>query len=313
MLAYWNDAAAGGRLPTRDIVDPAKLGDLMGWLFVYRVERDPLRFRYVVHSPRIALRMGADFTGRYVDEIPNEEAREAVGRVLTAVLTTGRPHRVQSIRRFMGHDVPTEVVVMPLAGPDGGIDHLLALQVYDTPETKPEVAPAAMEPSANVRGKSPSIRAPLDDGRQIRDIRIRMVYERWRAAIRIGRLPSKEFIDPVTFGDLMGWLFLYRVERDPQRFLYLLYGPKIALRMGVDWTGRYVDEYRNPETREAITILLSTVVSTGRPHHVESSRRLLDREMVTEAVVLPLAGPDGIIDHLLALQILDVPTGGEAG
>lgn len=148
---------------------------------------------------------------------------------------------------------------------------------------------------------------PIDDAEQLKDVRLRMLLGHWRAASQNGMMPSKDFIDATQLSDLMGWLFLYRVERDPLRFLYLLYGPKIARRVGFDLTGKYVDDHPDPEARVAINRLLAAVVTTRRPHRGEATRRLLDRPMTTEAVVLPLAGPGGVIDHLLALQILDVP------
>lgn len=151
-----------------------------------------------------------------------------------------------------------------------------------------------------------SIWTPIDDATQLKDVRLRLLLAHWRDAFRLGMMPSKDFIDPGRLGDLMGWLFLYRVERDQLRFFYLLYGPKIARRIGFDLTGKYVDDHLDPEARVAINRLLAAVVTTGRPHRGEAPRRLLDQAMTTEAVVLPLVGPDGVIDHLLALQILDV-------
>lgn len=133
LLSYWAMAAANGPMPTKDIVDPGKLGDLMGWLFLYQVERDPMRFRYLVYAPKIARRIGFDLTGLYVHDHPSEEAREAIGGLLTAVATTAQPHRGASRRVMLDHDIVTEAVVLPLAGPSGAIDHLLALQIYETP------------------------------------------------------------------------------------------------------------------------------------------------------------------------------------
>lgn len=137
LLAHWSAAAAGGRLPTQDIIDPVKLGDLMGWLFLYKVEREPMRFRYVLYGPKVARRIGFDLTGKYVDDHPSAEAREAIGNLLRATATSGRPHRGASTRKLLDREVATEAVVLPLAGPGGNVDHLLALQIYETPETAP--------------------------------------------------------------------------------------------------------------------------------------------------------------------------------
>ncbi len=147
---------------------------------------------------------------------------------------------------------------------------------------------------------------PVTDGSEIKDVRLRLLLDQWRTASRQGLMPSRDFIDPNRLGDLMGWLFLYRVERDPLRFLYLLCGPKIVRRVGFDLTGRYVDEHPHPKVRDGVLSILTAVATTGRPHRREVPRRILDRDVTTEAVVLPLAGPGGTLDYLLALQIVDV-------
>ncbi len=152
-----------------------------------------------------------------------------------------------------------------------------------------------------------SVYAPIDDPSQLNDIRLRMLLAHWTAASTNGQFPNQDFVDPLKLGDLMGWLFLYRVERDPMRFRYLLYGPKIARRIGFDLTGKYVHDHPIEEARTAIGNLLTAVATTGRPHRGVSKRVMLDQEIRTEAVVLPLGGLNGIVDHLLALQIYEMP------
>lgn len=149
--------------------------------------------------------------------------------------------------------------------------------------------------------------SPIDDPSQLGDIRLRMLLAHWSAAAVNGRLPTKDIVDPIRLGELMGWLFLYRVEREPMRFRYLVYAPKIARRIGFDLTGKYVDDHPSEEARVAIGNLLAAVATTARPHRGASRRVMLDQVIVTEAVVLPLAGPGGIVDHLLALQIYETP------
>jgi len=153
---------------------------------------------------------------------------------------------------------------------------------------------------------------PIDDVRELKDVRLRMLLDLWRAASRQGVMPSRDFIDPGRLGDLMGWIFLYRVDRDPLRFLYMLCGQKIVRRLGLDLTGTYVDEYPQPEARAGVLAMLTAVATTGRPHRREAPRRIMDHDMVTEAMVLPLAGPGGTVDHLLGIQIIDLPDDGTA-
>lgn len=155
----------------------------------------------------------------------------------------------------------------------------------------------------------PTTWEPIEDPGQLKDVRLRLLLSRWTAEAAPGRIPSKDFVDPARLGELMGWLFLYRVERDPLRFLYLLCGPKVVRRVGIDMTGKYVDEHPDPAVRGGILANLTAVATTGRPHRRRSIRQVLDHAVTVEALVLPLAGPDRIIDHLLGLQILDTPGG----
>lgn len=151
---------------------------------------------------------------------------------------------------------------------------------------------------------------PVDDPSPLKDARLQHLFTLWaEAAAAAGRPPSKDFVEPDKFGDLMGWLFLYKVERHPLRFLYLLCGPKVVRRFGFDMTGKYVDEHPDPAVAKGILANFTAVVATGKPHRRLAIRRLFDHDMTTEALVLPLAGPDGIIDHLLALQVVDMPGG----
>jgi hypothetical protein len=149
----------------------------------------------------------------------------------------------------------------------------------------------------------------IDDGSQINDVRLRSLLDHWRSAALPGRIPSKDMVDPVRLGDLMGWLFLYRIEPDPLRFLYLRCGPKMVRRVGFDMTGKYVDQHPDPKVRDGILANFTAVVTTRKPHYRRVPRRVLDHDMVTEALVLPLADADGTINHLLGLQILDFPGG----
>lgn len=151
--------------------------------------------------------------------------------------------------------------------------------------------------------------APIDDPAQLKDPRLRRIFALWSAASASGKPPSKDFVAPDRLGDLMGWLFLYKVERDPLRFLYLVCGPKIVRRFGFDMTGKYVDEHPDPAVAKAILANFTAVIDTGRPSWRLSVRRLFDHDMTTEALVMPLAGPEGHIDHLLAVQIVNMPGG----
>ncbi len=150
---------------------------------------------------------------------------------------------------------------------------------------------------------------PVEDPGPISDARLRQVFALWSEAAVEGRPPSKDFVDPAKLGQLMDWLFLYKVERHPLRFQYLISGPKLVRRFGLDLTGKYVDEHPDPVVRKGILANLTAVVATAKPHRRLALRRLLDHDTTIESLVLPLAGPDGAIDHVLGLQIPEISDG----
>ncbi len=82
LLAHWREASRLGMMPSRDFIDPTKLGKLMGWLFLHRVERDPLRILHLLYRPRITRRIGFDLTGKCVDDHPDPQARVAINHLL---------------------------------------------------------------------------------------------------------------------------------------------------------------------------------------------------------------------------------------
>ena len=148
---------------------------------------------------------------------------------------------------------------------------------------------------------------PVEDENQLKDVRLKRLLAHWSAAAGHGKLPSKDIVDPEKLGDLMDWLFLYRIERHPLRFLYLMCGPGMIRRLGIDMTGKYLDEHPDPQVRDAIVANFTAVIDTRRPHYRAAPRRVLDHEVTTEALVLPLGDHDGTIDHLLALQVVGIP------
>ncbi len=148
---------------------------------------------------------------------------------------------------------------------------------------------------------------PVEDAGPLKNAKLRQLFALWSEASVAGRPPAKDFVDPARFGELMDWLFLYKVERHPLRFQYLISGPKLVSRFGLDLTGKYVDEHPDPAVRKGILANLTAVVATAKPHRRLSVRRLLDHDVTVEALVLPLTGPDGAVDHLVALQVPETP------
>lgn len=79
--------------------------------------------------------------------------------------------------------------------------------------------------------------------RRIASERLRQLVQYWSLKRGGQRMPSRADIDPVDIPRLLPYLRLVDVLREPEiRFRYRLIGTAIVERMGIDITGRYIDE-----------------------------------------------------------------------
>lgn len=86
--AYWSTLASGGRLPARRDVDPVAIGAAsLPYIVLIDIEPGaPRRIRYrLVGTSVVRLIHGADYTGRYIDELGMDTAMDNAVRFYTLV------------------------------------------------------------------------------------------------------------------------------------------------------------------------------------------------------------------------------------
>ena len=69
----WETRRHGRLFPARADFDPLELRYIIGNLSLLDVLRDPLRFRYRVHSTNMAQFLGFDLTGKEIDAAPDPQ------------------------------------------------------------------------------------------------------------------------------------------------------------------------------------------------------------------------------------------------
>ena len=69
LLAFWEARRHGRPVPLRKDMLPEDMGEWIGNLGIFGVEREPLRFRYRLVGQMIVDYDGQNFTGRYLDEL----------------------------------------------------------------------------------------------------------------------------------------------------------------------------------------------------------------------------------------------------
>jgi hypothetical protein len=106
-LDYWDSKRAGRRMPSRRDIEPTEILDLLPYVVLVDVEREPLDFRYRLVGTAVAARFGHDRTGGRC--APPAEPRQRVWKTAVRILEEKRPIVSHILRR------------LPPLGPNYGI------------------------------------------------------------------------------------------------------------------------------------------------------------------------------------------------
>jgi hypothetical protein len=138
---YWLSLrpAAGG-LPGRQHIDPAAIRDLLPWIWMVDVERNPLRFRYRLLGTEQVHAMERNFTGRFLDEAhPSFVASVSYPQYVAAAERAEIGYRRGPPVFHLSKDyVAIERLLLPLAKDGATVDVLVAITVYFSPSRRDE-------------------------------------------------------------------------------------------------------------------------------------------------------------------------------
>jgi hypothetical protein len=123
-----------GRFPKRGDFDPMDLAYILGDMSLIEVHRDPLRFRFRVHGTSLAEKFGSEYTGKFVDEMPNTEYTRIVTGHFTEVVMTGWPMMARLVDDVDGYrQWDAEALVLPLSRNGDELDMLFGAVVHYKP------------------------------------------------------------------------------------------------------------------------------------------------------------------------------------
>lgn len=149
---YWLSKRRDGRLPRRADIKPGELGAPIRHLNLLDVIREPghpLKFRHRLVGTGIIDWLGADFTGKMVDENLYGAAAEDIATSLTRIVETAQPfHRLAPLDWNNRKFALMESVELPLSGETDEVTMILRGAVYrhrTDPETKPLFEPLPMD------------------------------------------------------------------------------------------------------------------------------------------------------------------------
>lgn len=138
------------------------------------------------------------------------------------------------------------------------------------------------------------------------DGRIRRLYDYWRSIHpSSGGLPGRQHIDPAAIVELLPWIWMLDVERNPLRFRYRLVGTEQVAAMETDPTGRYLDE---AHPRFLTSLAYPDYVAAAEQREVSFHRgppvfHISKDYVLMERLLLPLATNGSTVDKLLGLTV----------
>lgn len=127
-------------------------------------------------------------------------------------------------------------------------------------------------------------------------LRLLDYWEKKRAA----RLwPARRDIDPLDFPYVLGNVALLEVMRQPLRFRVRLFGDNLVRKIGLEITGKMLDEVPLPQLRDHLAQRCREIVERGAPYRTKGDYFMDERQSQHELLVLPLSEDGQAIDMLL--------------
>lgn len=125
LIACWTGLDAG-RVPPRARFDPLEVADLLPQMFLLAREQDRLALRIAGEALRDLF--GRPLKGRDIFSLFSPPAQALARRASLQAIREGCPIVLMATGRAQaGGQVPLEIVLAPMAGPDGTIDRLVGL------------------------------------------------------------------------------------------------------------------------------------------------------------------------------------------
>ncbi|MDE2229551.1 MAG: PAS domain-containing protein [Alphaproteobacteria bacterium] len=133
LYQYWDGERGDHPMPTRGSIDPIKMRYILGHLALIDVLADPRRFRVRLHGTELVSRLGADLTGKTLDEWPSADLRGLGLAWFNAVVERRTPYHQQVNQVIDGFVRNFEALILPYSAQRASVDLILvALRCRDS-------------------------------------------------------------------------------------------------------------------------------------------------------------------------------------
>jgi hypothetical protein len=125
LFAYWLAKRGDRRFPAKAEIDPVEFSYILGYVTLVDVERSPRRYRFRLDGSILVALSGADYTGRYLDELPGAEYVAFIQETYDRVVDSGEPHRYRKNGLFDQQHFSEETIILPLGDNPPVVDMLM--------------------------------------------------------------------------------------------------------------------------------------------------------------------------------------------
>jgi hypothetical protein len=125
LFAYWLEKGGDRPFPAKAEIDPVEFSYILGYVTLVDVEPSPRRYRFRLDGSILVALSGADYTGRYLDELPGAEYVAFIKDTYDRVVDSGEPHRYRKNGLFDQQHFSEETIILPLGDSPPVVDMLM--------------------------------------------------------------------------------------------------------------------------------------------------------------------------------------------
>jgi hypothetical protein len=132
LLAYWGELAAAGEVPARADFDPMAMRAMLDQVFMLG-RAAPGEFRFRLAGAMVGQLHGRELRAHLVLPLWADDDRLQVKTAMESVLRRGEPIVITTEGHAGPFTTSLEILMAPLAGPDGSVDRIVGLYQPLTP------------------------------------------------------------------------------------------------------------------------------------------------------------------------------------
>jgi len=133
LYGYWLDRHVDGRPPSRAELDPLDFPYAVGFVTLVDVEHEPLRFRFRLVASPVTQHLGYELTGRYLDEVPEDEMRGYLDSAYRRLANECIPLHENGERVLDQRIWRHESLLLPCCSPNGAVSLIISARVTQLP------------------------------------------------------------------------------------------------------------------------------------------------------------------------------------